>query len=368
MKFQHYEFESKHFSDFVVLEERQGNVSLFPHTDQLPILHKALDKEFNAPLSQLVKGVGAYSDDYWKIVRMACVYAFCQFVNSDRSDKLRLFSLLDANKVARITIVQQITEHNPLGPAHRFKFYGGPDFFQEIRMSGRRIVFADHVLQRFRQRAHNLIVGVLGAFLDIFLHSNVIGMSINHGDALILPNHDEFLAFTYRKSPTEYFITTCLSQNEVYALKVALPAKTFNLHYGESFTRPKVRNWNPLAEMFKYEAQWTERKPVESIELPCYKMDWSARCKDMANFVRLAGHNGKSELLFLDNIPGPNTIEVYPGQTVPMFDEVAFLAEQSFDDLFDWAAKNPDLVPEDERPVTKNSVAKILDLLIDRDS
>jgi predicted ester cyclase len=51
-----------------------------------------------------------------------------------------------------MTIVQQLTERTPLGRVHRFRFYGPDGFFPEIRLSGKRIAFADHVLQRFSQR------------------------------------------------------------------------------------------------------------------------------------------------------------------------------------------------------------------------
>jgi hypothetical protein len=107
------------------------------------------------------------------------------------------------------------------------------DFFPEIHLSGKRLVFADHVLQRFSQRENNKVVEDVSSFLNYFFNSVIIGMLINKGEALIMPNIDAFLAFTYRESETELFITTCLSLNEINELKVRVPSKAFNLHYGE---------------------------------------------------------------------------------------------------------------------------------------
>lgn len=245
MKIKHYRFDSQYLNNFIVVEERRGNLRFFPHTDQLPALHEALEKEFRAPLSQLISRVNNLSDDYWKITRKFAVSSFCHVFNSGRSDKLILFCLLDFNKLAQITIVQQITEHTPRGACHRFKFYGRSDFFPEIYMSGKRIVFANHVLERFKQRAHNVIWEDLQSFLFQFYGGPIIGMEINGGNALVVPTMDKFIAFTYQQSDTEFFITTCLDHSIVRKLKANLPAKTFNLHCSESFKRPKVRNWNP---------------------------------------------------------------------------------------------------------------------------
>lgn len=163
-----FKFNSDRLEKFIVLEERRDNIRLFPHTQQLEKLHQALDREFRAPLSQCISRVGKYSDDYWKILLWLSGNAFCHFINSGRPDRLRLCCLPGQDRVARITIVQQITEHTPLGACHRFKFYGGEDFFQEIYLSGKRLVFSNHALERFTQRAENILVEELSAFIDMF--------------------------------------------------------------------------------------------------------------------------------------------------------------------------------------------------------
>lgn len=363
MKPKHYSFDSKHLRDFEIEKESWGNVTIFPRTSQLPALHQALDKEFRAPLSQLVSRVNAHSDDFWKIVRRACVFGFCHYINSGRPDKLRLFCLPDPNKVARITIVQQITRYEAKGPIHSFGFYGGEDFFLEIRLSGRKLLFTDHVLQRFQQRADNLIVEELGAFLNILFNSCVVGMKVNRGEALILPQHNEFLAFTYRKDPSEYVITTCLSKEEVYDLKTQLPAKTFNFHYGESFQPPKVRNWNPLADMVRYEAEWRNKKPLEPVGFS-YDKEWSEICNNFIHAMRDAGYTGDSKLHFIDDIPGPHTLATKPGQSLLKFD-AAYLAGDFFKETCELLAKNPQFLPDRPWHTTKEHIPQIFDYIID---
>jgi len=366
MNIKHFKFNTKYLKDFVVVEERRGDISLFPHTGQLKVLHEALEKEFRAPLSRPISGVNAYSDDYWKIVRKLAVFAFCHLFNSGRSDKLCLFCLLDPNKVARITIVQKITEHTPLGACHRFMFYGGPDFIHEIRMSGKQLVFADHVLERFNQRAHNLVMDQLGSFLYLFFGSPIVGMSINNGKALVVSNIDEFLAFTYEVTDTKYIITTCLDQSIVHSLKLHLPAKAFNLHYSESFVRPKIRNWNPLGVMFNYEDKWAEKKPLEPLALPPLPEDWATKCRNIIPMARRTfGHGADSQLFFLDDLPGPLTIELPPGQVLTQFNEAAFLSEQFFEEFRYRFAKDPSILPGFTGPLTKDILTNIMDKIID---
>jgi hypothetical protein len=329
MNIQQFKFDSKFCKEFQVVEEVRGKVRLFPHTLQLPVLHQALDREFRAPLSQLISRVNACSDDYWKIVLKDAAFIYCQLVNSGRPDKLRLFCLLNPDKVAKITILQQITEESPMGQSHRFRFYGGGDFFPEIRMSGKRLVFSDHVLQRFNQRARNKVVEDLAAFLLTFFKSPIVAMAINRGQALVLPSPDGFLAFTFKETSTEYFITTCLSVNEINDIKPIVPSITFDLHYGESYTRPRIRNWNPLEAMVRFVSLWQQRNPLEPMAMATFRKDWPAQAKVIQLVVRSRGHGADSRLHFLDSIPGPNFIEFLPNQPLLQFDEAAFLASQS---------------------------------------
>src|SRR4051812_43638878 len=47
----HWPFESKYLRDFEVVEERRDGYRLFPHTEQLPLLSKAINHEFATGLT-----------------------------------------------------------------------------------------------------------------------------------------------------------------------------------------------------------------------------------------------------------------------------------------------------------------------------
>ncbi len=144
-----------------------------------------------------------------------------------------------------MAIVQQITEPARQGPLHRFRFYAGADFFPEIRLSGRRLVFADHVLQRFSARVPNNVGEDLSQLLLTCFGTPYVALPAGPGYAFIVTYDDSILAFPFKVNDEEFIITTCLTLNEINSLDRELPPLTFNLHYGEAFTVPRVRHWMP---------------------------------------------------------------------------------------------------------------------------
>jgi hypothetical protein len=124
--------------DFEVVEERHGNVRRYPHTAQLPLLQRALDLEFKNALPGHIARTDKRGDGFHKNLLKHAALAYCAFFNAARPDGLLVMSLPDRDLVTRVTVVQHITEERRRGPLHRFKFYGGADFFMEIRISRRR--------------------------------------------------------------------------------------------------------------------------------------------------------------------------------------------------------------------------------------
>ena len=53
----HSPFQSSYLQDFVILEERHGNRTLYPRTDQLPLLARALRLEFHSMLPHRIARV-----------------------------------------------------------------------------------------------------------------------------------------------------------------------------------------------------------------------------------------------------------------------------------------------------------------------
>src|SRR5262245_58648782 len=98
-------FKSTYRDNIYVVEEKRGDTSLFPHTDQLPMLHRALRLEFEGRLPSRIANATARADDYRKILRHAAAYHFCLFVNTDRSDGILLFPVHTPDLIAHPAIV-----------------------------------------------------------------------------------------------------------------------------------------------------------------------------------------------------------------------------------------------------------------------
>jgi hypothetical protein len=333
----HLPFQSVYRSDFEVVEQRDGNLTFYPHTAQLPVLLRAINLEFYGALPPRIGRVDHRANDFDKIVLKSSARIFCSSLNASRKDQLRLFELTTQDLVSRITIVQQITETTRQGLCHRFRFYGGDDFFPEIYFSGKRVVFADHVLQRFSSRVPNNLGEDLSYFLIIFFGSPGLSMPVGPGHAVIMSCGKSMLAFTYKESETEFFITTCLTINEMNSLGVEMPPRTLTPHYGSAFTRPRVRHWLPASWMLDFYKCWERKVPLDPPlpRLPASpKFNWHWVAHLMRDNVKSKGHGPGSRLIFNDHIPGPCMLELIPGQSEPRVNEVEI--HKQIDPQYDW--------------------------------
>lgn len=324
---QHLPFQSQFREKFEVVEERSGHLSRFPHTDQLPLLLRALNLEFFNGLPGRIARVDERADGFHKILRYHAALAYCATHNAARPDRLRLFQLFDAHLVSHVSIVQQLTENHPLGRVHRFRFYAGPDYFPEIRISGKRVAFADHVLQRFATRVSDAVGEDLTQLLLGFFGSPIIGLTVGKSPAFVLPWRGSLLAFTYKETAEEYFLTTCLTVNEINSLEKCHPAPGYNAHYGPDFVRPRVRTWDTTRLMNILYDRWHQRIPLPAPSLPLPECivkqlkNWHKRAHQTKDFAIADGHGPGSQLVFHDQIPGPYALELHPGQPLPAFAE-----------------------------------------------
>jgi hypothetical protein len=311
----HLPFDSIYRPDFEVVEKREGAVSYFPHTDQLPILHRALNLEFRGGLPSGIGKVNAKSDGLKKMLLAQTVAFFCNLVNGDRKDGVTLFRLYDRDLLARNAVVQQITESTRLGKCHRFRFYGGADFQPEVYLSGKEIIFAEHVLERFKERAPHVAGTELSLMLFCFMGGQCIAAPVNGGRAFLMPfdGVDTFLAFPYKESESEYFITTCLSMKEVNHLEQEFPTEAFNFHYDREFIVPEKRNWTPPNRMIVSHKAWKNKVEANGRLSPIPEMSWHRVASFMKEVFLKQGHQTGSELRFLDDVPGPSVAEYAPG-------------------------------------------------------
>lgn len=325
----HVPFDSIYRPDFEVVEERHGKVSLFPHTEQLPRLLRALNLEFYGALPGHIARTDQRGDGFHKFLTGLAALMFCNAFNAGRQDGVHVYPLPDEHLVTRLTVVQQITEKNRLGPFHRFRFYGRDGFIPEIHLSGKRLAFADHVLQRFSDRVPSRVGENLSSFLTTFYGCWFVSFPVGRrGRAFVLPLDESLVAFTYTETPEEYFVTTCLTVNEIHSMQPEAPVHALNLHYGREFVRPKIRNWNPIEVMIDLYERWQRKiPPLPPPEIPATFKNWNHFGQYIKDTGLRWGHGPGTRVCFVDHIPGPMVFKFKPGEQEGAFDELAICRE-----------------------------------------
>lgn len=345
----HLPFDSIYRSNFEVVEQRDGKVSYYPHNAQLPILHRALTQEFRAALPPRIARVDHRGSAFDKIVLRESALMFCNIVNAARSDDVRLFFLPDRDLVTRLAVVQQITEENRKGRFHRFRFYAGENFSPEIRANGKRIAFADHVVERYFERTESYPGEEWTSFLITFFGSPIIAMPVGPGRAFVLGRDESILAFPYKETGDEYFITSCLTINEIHSMEMELPPHTINLHYDLPFRRPRFRNWIPAQVMEDYYGRWERKRmprPLEPLPTDHKPFTWHEVAYLPRDHKKAQGYGPGSHVAFTDYLPGPDVMEYKPTERALHYDE--FEAYRKTFPNMDWDA----IIAEREREGT----------------
>lgn len=313
----HVPFESIYRQEYEVVEEHRGNLRLYPHTDQLPIISRAINLEFYGALPNKIAHVDHRADGFNKIVLHWATQMFCNALNGERSDNLRLQDMPDHHLVFKPTITQQITELTPRGPVHQFRFFCGDNFIPDIYLSGKSVCIADHVLQRFAKRVPGFLCNDLNLFFMIFYGAPVISMPVGPGRAFVATGLNEsLLAFPYIETETEFLLTTCLTINEINSISSETPTRVLSWHYGPQFQPPRLRNWIPFrAAMFLMEC-WNKKNPLPPpVPWPQCFSNWHYMASCCREEIRRDGHAPGSSIQFLDRIPGPNIVMLGPDET-----------------------------------------------------
>jgi hypothetical protein len=332
----HLPFDSKYRQDFQVVEERRGNVSLYPHTEQLPLISRALNLEFYSALPGRLARTDHRGDIYRKMLLADAARIFCVHINRDRADDVRLFNYKTPEFVAKVAVIQHIKESHPEGSVHRFRLFSGDSFLPEIHLNGRRIAFAGHVLERFCKRVPHRIGEDLKDLILAFYGSWVFSMPIGAGRAFVVPYFDSMLAFTYKETPEEYFMTTCLSVREVNALTLEDPVQIAYLHYGLHFTAPTdTRNWKPQPHAERLFQCWKEQRPLTRNDEPPGPEDtWWAYARVLNRITEMDGYPEGSRMEFLHHVHGPATIRFKPPKShvdAPVPKKILLSANESSD-------------------------------------
>lgn len=315
----HLPFASKYRQDFQVVEERRGNLSLYPHTAQLPLLSRALNLEFFQPLPDRVADTNHRGDMTRKLMLNDAVHLFCTHINRNRSDDVCLFEYETADFVAKVGILQHIKESSPQGLVHRFRIYAGHDFVPDLHLNGRRIAFAGHVLERFSKRVEHRVGENLRDLILAFTGSCIFSMPINTGRAFVVPYFNSLLAFTYKETADEYFITTCLTVRELHGLVLEDPVQLAYLHYGPAFTPPSdTRNWDAQPHAGRLYQIWKDQVTLKRTDEPPGVEDtWYLYATRIRRVTEL-DHGLDSRMEFLHQIHGPAKILIRTVNPIPV--------------------------------------------------
>ena len=318
----HIPFASGFRPEFEVVEERHGQEHRFPHTDQLPMLHRALNLEFLSALPDYIARTDKRGNGFHKNLLKHAGITFCGLYNAARTDGLHLLSMPDADLVTRLVLVQQITTETRRGLLHRFEFYGGADFQPEVRLVGRRFAFTNHVIERFTARVPNRLGEHLSMLLLAFFGSPIIALPVGQNLAFILPYENSLLAFPFDVVNGEIILLTCLTVQEMNSLERHVPPLAFNIHYGETYAVPRLRHWLPTKWMMNIYAIWERKVPPPP---PRPDMPSALRWHRVAQLIRDCewgkGHGPGTSFSFLDHVPGPYAVEYPPSQPEPRVDE-----------------------------------------------
>ncbi len=255
--------------DFVLVEEIAKDGSrLFPHTEQLPKILKAVEREFFEGIPSFYAKTDHRGDDRRKYMLALLSTRFCDCINSTREDGLVLFPVLRRDLVSRLSVIQRIEEPSADGVRHRFRSFVDGAFFPDVHMSGKRIALTSHFIQRFNERITNLAHTCFPSlFLMMYDNSGYV-MRVNGREcALVLDRaaeaDDEFsvAALTFDEAPDQFVFTTVLTANEIRSLEPLEPARMLDTHYDRHFPAGVRYNFTDYSSQEKIIEMWRRKIP-----------------------------------------------------------------------------------------------------------
>lgn len=318
----HRPFKSPFVKDFELVEQRDGNIRRYPHTEQLPRILQAVKKEFYSQLPRHWAQVDRSASDRDKYRLRILMRAFSIHFNAFRTDELGCFSIYDADLVPQLAVVQKITEHTMRGAVHTFSFYTGPGFHQELYLAGRRLRFSDHCIRRFFQRIPQAFGDTLTQFLNTFFCKPYMILNCNYSTAFAFFAWDEsLLIFPFHDDGSEFVVLTTLSAKETKSLRPSLPVHFVNLGFGPTFTGPLILRENLREAMERMVYQWARGVKGAAFR---HRKQWPSWAQCASSYLKsFGGINTEPgmRLEFCGGVTGPCGIKIDAGQT-ELYDEV----------------------------------------------
>jgi len=300
------QFEFLNDPSFAVLSETVGSQQLFPHTGQLAKLWRAINRDFLLPLPNKIRRADHRAKDSMKILRRFAAASYCGLFNTAREDRIQLHPLPDMDLVTQVTIVQQFTTKGSGGDVHHFRFYGGTEFFPEIRLNGKRIQITSHVLDRFEKRfPGDARAGLTNLLIVLFAHPWMTAL-INNSSVMVTPYEDTIFAFPFDETATEFLLKTCLTVNEIHSFMPGPPTNVYNHHYAKHFSPPVARHWDPEKELERCRQLWVHRTPMRPDVPPLDKNEtWLDLASKFTFTPEQLDFDQNTSCVFKDDIAGP---------------------------------------------------------------
>ena len=312
---QHAQFESIYLDKFEVVEQVADGTHLYPHTEQLPALSRAINLEFHGPLPNRIRRVDARADDYHKSLLHMAALLFCRYVYDSRADHLHLFPVMTPELVTKVGVVQRVTQTTRRGRHHHFRFFTGQDFMPDVYFSGKRLVFTDHVLQRFTERVPTWIGADLMELLTIFYWERLIVTNVGQSPAFLFDYRGSLLAFPFEEFADEFVVTTCLTVREIHTLEFTAPPRVVNSHYGSAFTQPVIRNWLPERIAKELDELWQNQVQLPMPGAKTKRLDsWTKTSLIIESQALKMGCVPGCLFRFTDNLPGLSVLSAPPHQ------------------------------------------------------
>ena len=315
-------FESKYLRDFAVVEEHHNQLRLFPATEQLPLLAHAIEQEFRAGLTTRLAATDGRADPWRKLQLWKAGSAFCNFLNSDRSDQLHVQPFYTPEFVTQIAVVQHISQAEAGGNRHWFRAFRNTAFLPDIYLSGKRVTFSSHAIDRYAQRVLTFHAHPAVMLVGEFFHSVITVLQLN-GDrpALAIEAGGTVVVFPFEETATEFFILTALGPKEITYLAPLAPPRRLNLHYGPVFTPPTTLNFDVPKQIAKLLKYWETKQPhadATKMMNDIRASGWTRTVQLAEHAMRIQGFTETTRLVFHDDVYGPTVLTRTPKPSPPV--------------------------------------------------
>ncbi len=226
----------KYLPDYALVEQvfPEDGVRLFPHTEQLPVIYRAVHREFFEQLPDHLVKTDHRGTDARKYELYSAAFMFCELKNALREDGLAFIPYFRKDFVPRIAIVQHATRTTPKGKWHFFGLFD-EKLLPLLHLNGLPFALSTHVLDRYAERVCGKTRFSLPSFLHLIFTSNGLFMRVGDNALALMIDHREesFIALTVAPDiPQAHYFTTCLTAAQISRLEPDQHTIPVLFHFG----------------------------------------------------------------------------------------------------------------------------------------